>query len=265
MRHRTFLLAPIGALVAALLASPAAAARDSDSTGIDRWPAVSESTLSHVRGGLDAGALVAAFAIERLVRIDGEIVSGTRLVISGLERLASGGRPDVELIGSLAQLIRVGPGNLAVDLGGINPGAQAAPGSASGGTGTVSATGFASGSLSQFGDALSQAVQDANGAQTTPRGTVAAPAPAATPSSAPAPALASPSIQIQSAGNTGQVIVVSTIPDAGALSMAIQNSVQATRIEAQTSIDATLSSLSALRAADFAASLRQQAIDSIRR
>ena len=78
MRHRTFLLAPIGALVAALLASPAAAARDSDSTGIDRWPAVSESTLSHMRGGLDAGALVAAFAIERLVRIDGEIVSGTR-------------------------------------------------------------------------------------------------------------------------------------------------------------------------------------------
>lgn len=263
MRHRTFLLAPIGALVAALLASPAAAARDSDSTGIDRWPAVSESTLSHMRGGLDAGALVAAFAIERLVRIDGEIVSGTRLVISGLERLASGGRPDVELIGSLAQLIRVGPGNLAVDLGGINPGAQAAPGSASGGTGTVSATGFASGSLSQFGDALSQAVQDANGAQTTPRGTVAAPAPAVTPSSAPAPALASPSIQ--SAGNARQMIVVSTIPDAGTLSMAIQNSVQATRIEARTSIDATLNSLSALRAADFAASLRQQAIDSIRR
>lgn len=262
MRHRTFLLAPIGALVAALLASPAAAARDSDSTGIDRWPAVSESTLSHVRGGLDAGALVAAFAIERLVRIDGEIVAGTRLVISGLERLASGGRPNVELIGSLAQLIRVDPGNLAADLGGIGPG-QAAPGSTSGSTGTVSATGFASGSLSQFGDALSRAVQDANGGQAAPRGTVATPAPAATLSSAPAPALASPSIQ--SAGNARQMIVVSTIPDAGTLSMAIQNSVQATRIEARTSIDATLNSLSALRAADFAASLRQQAIDSIRR
>jgi hypothetical protein len=66
-------------------------------------------------------------------------------------------------------------------------------------------------------------------------------------------------------GTTGQVIVVSNIPNAAPLATAIQNSVAATRIETQTNISASLeNSLAALRSGALAAAIRQQAIQSTR-
>lgn len=269
MNRRTLRHTPACVLVAALLTGPAQAASDSNAASIDRWVAVPDSELARLRGGIDLGSAIAHFAIERLVRIDGVVVARTQLVITGLERLASGVLPDIHLAGNLANLVQVGPGNALADLVGIDP--AAAP--ASGATGTASGTNLASGSMARFGDALARGVQTATGSAS------GAGAPAAVPATAPpaGAATAPPAVPAAGAaasvarsitvpvGNTGQVIVVTAIPDASTLSTSIQNSVQATRIETQTSIDATLNSLSALRSADFAASLRQQAIDSIRR
>ncbi len=163
-------------------------------------------------------------------------------------------------------------------------------GSTSGNSGTTSATGTQTGSLAQFGAAISQAVAVANGSTSAN-----APAPvAANPSSAPsssAPALASqisaasqtPSAPAASAaaaastaapasaselaqsfsktipvGNTGEVIVVSNIPNAAAITSAVQNSVQATRVQTLTTITATLNSLQLLSAAQIANEVRQQ-------
>ncbi len=163
-------------------------------------------------------------------------------------------------------------------------------GSTSGNSGTTSATGTQTGSLAQFGAAISQAVAVANGSTSAN-----APAPvAANPSSAPsssAPALASqisaasqtssaPAASAAAAastaapasasdpaqsfsktipvGNTGEVIVVSNIPNAAAITSAVQNSVQATRVQTLTTITATLNSLQLLSAAQIANEVRQQ-------
>lgn len=276
MNRRTLRHTPACVLVAALLTGPAQAASDSSAASIDRWVAVPDSELARLRGGIDLGSAIAHFAIERLVRIDGVVVARTQLVITGLERLASGVLPDIHLAGNLANLVQIGQGNALADLVGIDPASLAsdpAAAPASGATGTASGTNLASGSMARFGDALARGVQTAAGSAS------GAGAPAAVPATAPpaGAATAPPAVPAAGAaasvarsitvpvGNTGQVIVVTAIPDASTLSTSIQNSVQATRIETQTSIDATLNSLSALRSADFAASLRQQAIDSIRR
>lgn len=268
MTHRTGLPAAIGTLIAAMLSSSATAAIEADAGSIEHWKSVPDEQLGNLRGGLDLGLLMASFAIERLVRIDGQIVARTQLIVSGLDRLAHGGLPDIRLVGNLANLVQIGLGNLMVDVG-IEP---AAPAASPGSSGAVSATGIASGSMAQFGAGLALGVAAANGdlpspAQSGTPASAAAP-PAASAAAAPATAaVAAPSgssITVP-VGNTGQVIVISAIPDASTLATSIQNSAQATRIETQTSIDATLGSLAALRSVNFAASLRQQAIDSVRR
>lgn len=262
MNRRTVLDTPACVLAAALLACPAQAASDSGAASIDRWVAVPDSELAQLRGGIDLGSAIAHFAIERLVRIDGVIVARTQLVITGLERLASGGLPDIHLAGNLANLVQVGQGNALADLVGVDP-ASAAP--AAGATGRASNTNLASGSLAQFGDALAHGVQTATGSPPGAGAPAAVPATASPAAPAAGAAASAPRSITVPVGSTGQVIVVTAIPDANALSTSIQNSVQATRVETQTTIDATLNSLSALRSTDFAASLRQQAIDSIRR
>lgn len=273
MKHRTGLPAAIGTLIAAMFSTSATAAVEGGAVSIEHWPSVPDARLQNLRGGLDLGPLMASFAIERLVRIDGQIVARTQLIITGLDRLAYGGLPDIRLVGNLANLVQIGLGNLMVDVG-IEPGAPAAAAASPGSSGAVSATGIASGSMAQFGAGLALGVAAANAdlpsPSPAPSGTPAGAAPATAPPAAPATAAAAAAPPSGSSitvpvGNTGQVIVISAIPDASTLATSIQNSVQATRIETQTSIDATLGSLAALRSVNFAASLRQQAIDSVRR
>jgi hypothetical protein len=108
------------------------------------------------------------------------------------------------------------------------------------------------------------AVAPAPVGQPAPTPAAAAPAIATAPVSTtvPAPATATMVIPI---GNTGQFVVVSNIPNAAPLATAIQNSVAATQIQAQTRISANLdNSLSSLRAGALAAAIRDQAIQSVR-
>jgi hypothetical protein len=64
-------------------------------------------------------------------------------------------------------------------------------------------------------------------------------------------------------GNTGQVVVVSNLPDAAALATAIQNSAAQTRLETQTTINATLNSLATLQSGALADAIRQQVAQSL--
>lgn len=154
-------------------------------------------------------------------------------------------------------------------------------GSTSGNTGTTSATGTQTGSTAQFGAAISQAVAAANGATSANAAAPAAAAPsaarasasqtstapvasttaAAAASTAAAASAANPAqsfTQTIPVGNTGNVIVVSNIPNATAISSEVQNSVQATRVQTLTTITATLNSLQLLNAAAIANAVRQQ-------
>jgi hypothetical protein len=83
----------------------------------------------------------------------------------------------------------------------------------------------------------------------------------ATPASPTTSAAAAQPLVVQMTVN-GQVI---QIPNGAAMGLAIQNSLNNQQISTRTQIDATLSSLSALQSGQFAAALRQQAIESVRR
>jgi hypothetical protein len=150
-------------------------------------------------------------------------------------------------------------------------------GSTSGNTGTTSATGTQTGSTAQFGAAISQAVAAANGATSanaaappsaarasasqTSTAPVASTTAAAAASTAAAASAANPAQSFTRTipvGNTGNVIVVSNIPNATAISSEVQNSVQATRVQTLTTITATLNSLQLLNAAAIANAVRQQ-------
>lgn len=334
---RSLGLQSTGIAIAALLCGTAQGSALADGAELG-WQAVPEQELAELRGGLDLGSLVASFAIQRVVRIDGQIVAQTELLISGLDRIWRGGLPDAQVLGNLANQIRIGLGdpgadaaNAAIESASAGAAAAAAsvaattdaaraaaasasadaaaaaaaaaatvaaatspssggasPGGAPGGAGTVtSSTQASSNRASDFGPGLSQAVAVATGgnlpqgatpvnvavvppgtgAAATAPPTVAAGPAAAQPSSAGAAAAAIgalPVISISVPVGPGR-IVVSGIPNASTLATAIQNSVQATRIETETRISASLASLAALRSAGFAAALRQQAIDAVRR
>jgi hypothetical protein len=331
-------LRTLSALVAALLCTPAIAVESGNSLP-EAWQAVPDGELATMRGGIDFGTLVASFAVERLVRINGEVVARTHLALSGFGDLANGLAPSVEVLGNLANLIQVsqGGGGSGGGSGGepltasdmahfaqaIGQGAQGgssstsmAASSSNGRTGTGGADAVAGSSVGGLSSAqlpggsassippasVPAAVAAAQGAGgrpvssgglaprppgpsqaghfgdhqhaatlarpgSTPVGgaPMASAAPGASPSSQVATgSIMNPPISVP-IGNTGQAIVVSGIPNAAALATSIQNSVESTRIETLTSINATLSSLAALRSANFAETMRQQAIDSIRR
>jgi len=334
------------ALAAAPIAAPAFAVPVPASAD-EPWTVVPEETLRDMRGGIDLGALVANFAIMRVVEVDGVVVARMQIVISNLDRLGNGGMPTISLSGPSAELVQIM--NAAGNPGGVaggapdtpasgaaaNPGtsapaantgtsaaaattapaappAVAAARSASGTTastpqvtsttgnaGTVSATNTQSGSMAQFGSALTSAVTAANGGAVQPSGSAAAPgtssstaAPTPAASSAPASvaqntmpqsstspekstapqsstalqtstassaaAPAAGTTQIVPLGSTGQVAVLSNLPNATALTTAIQNNVRAATIQVQTTISATLNSLALLNASSLASSIRQQ-------
>ena len=317
----TLLSVSTATLAAALLGAGACAhaaaapVPSASPAAIDAWPTIAEADLAQMRGGLDLGTLVANFAIERVVRINGELVARTQLVMTDLGRLSAGMLPNVQLVGNLANLVQVGQGNAlaadvtaaastaaaqALEAAGLPGGTSGPAPAAQGSSGSVSATNIASGLQASFADGLAHGVAVATGedASLRPPAPVPVPAPsastgsppsaaaaastatsvpaataptsAAVPAPTPTPATASLVVPATTTitvplGNTGQVIVVSNLPNAAALATSIQNSVQATRIQAETSISVTLNSLSALRSAAFAEGLRQQAIASTRR
>lgn len=273
-------LAALGAAVALPLPAPAAS---SDAAITLAAAVVPDGQLEPMRGGLDLGSLFASFAIERIVRIDGEVVARTQLLVDRLDRIAHGQLPDARLVGNPANLVQIGDGNRA----GIAPQSTVqssqSPSPVSGGT--VSAPNVANGMSTEWGTALAQAMALANGdASNRPVPVDVGTVPAGSGGSTPSPPASGPSspAAAQGTGSAGGVpvvapvavptvsitipvgsgaIVVSGIPNGPALATSIQNSVQATHIETETRIDASLASLSALRSLNFAAALRQQAID----
>ncbi|MBN9463162.1 MAG: hypothetical protein J0H00_18300 [Burkholderiales bacterium] len=319
----TLLSVSTATLAAALLGAGACAhaaaapVPSASPAAIDAWPTIAEADLAQMRGGLDLGTLVANFAIERVVRINGELVARTQLVMTDLGRLSAGMLPNVQLVGNLANLVQVGQGNAlaadvtaaastaaaqALEAAGLPGGTSGPAPAAQGSSGSVSATNIASGLQASFADGLAHGVAVATGEDASLRPPAPVPVPASSASTgsppsaaaaastatsvpaatAPTSAQASASVPTSAPasaalvvpatttitvplGNTGQVIVVSNLPNAAALATSIQNSVQATRIQAETSISVTLNSLSALRSAAFAEGLRQQAIASTRR
>jgi len=274
---------PLAALVAVFELSTVAMAASADAADVLARATVPELQLEPMRGGVDLGTMIGRFAIERIVRVDGEVVARTQLLVDRLDSLSRGQLPDARLIGNLANLVQIGEGNHA------NTAPQSSVTSSQSqppiSSGSVSTPNVANGLSTDWGTALAQSVAIANGDQSNrpapvavdvPAGSVgpapsaagsATAAPVAAPSAGGIPVVAPIAVPIVSisipVGNGS--IVVSGIPNGPALATSIQNSVQATRIETETRIDASLASLSALRSINFAAALRQQAIDAARR
>jgi hypothetical protein len=286
----------LAALVAAIVLPSTPMAASSDAADVLARATVPEQQLEPMRGGLDLGTMIGRFAIERIVRIDGEVVARTQLLVDRLDAVSRGQLPDARLIGNLANLVQIGEGNRASTAPQSSAtSSQSQPPTSSG---TVSTPNVASGLSTEWGTALAQAVAIANGDQSNrpvpvdvgavpSAGAGSAPSAAtnaATPAAAQGSAggatagtaaataggipvvapVAIPTISITIPVGNGS-IVVSGIPNGPALATSIQNSAQATRIETETRIEAALSSLSALRSMNFAAALRQQAVDAARR
>lgn len=272
---------------------PAAAdAASLDADAVLARAAVPDAQLESMRGGLDRGTMIARFGIERIVRVDGEVVARTQLLVDRLDSVTRGQLPDARLIGNLANLVQIGEGNHADTTPQSSAQSSATQAPISGGA--VSTSNVAEGLSTDWGTALALAMAIGNGDEPNRPAPVyvgAAPAGSATPdpsgaANAAAPAAGSAADATGTGAPTGGAplaapvslptlsitipfghgsIVVSGIPDAPALATSIQNSVQAARIETETRIDASLSSLSALRSLNFANALRQQVIDSARR
>ena len=156
--------------------------------------------------------------------------------------------------------------------------AHSASAGTAGNSASVSASTTASGSQAQLGSAVAAAnspvqatVELVPQGSTAPATNVAA-APAANVSTAPAAnvAAAGPSAAASAAnatagitkiipvGTTGQFVVVSNLPNAPALTTAIQNQVRATTISTQTTITASLNSLSVLNSLALGNAIQQQ-------
>ena len=280
------------ALVAAPVAAPLARGAMDEPLG----EVVPDETLAALRGGIDLGEMVASFAIQRVVEIDGVVVARMQIVISNLDRLNSGGMPTISVSGPMAQIVQfmnsagktasmptsAAASQLASSLlaqpaaGSTPPAAQnsAASGAAAGITaGTVPSSGTQTGSMAPAGSAPANAAAAAPAASTTATST---PGSAGTsvaasntsshvspPSSVSAPArTANASVTAGTKtipiGATGQVVVLNGLPNAAAITTAVQNEVHAATIQTQTTISATLNSLAFLNAFTLANSIRQQ-------
>ena len=204
------------ALVLAPVAAPLARA-----VAEEPWKIVPEDSLRDLRGGMDLGDLVASFAIQRVVEIDGVVVARMQLVISNLDRLAKGGMPTITVTGPIAEIVQFmkTAGNVSVaganaslptsaallpaatgsQIGASAPvptaaaahstsaagaGAAAPTVASSGNSGSVSATNTQSGSMAQFGSGLTNAVTAASNATSQPSASTSAAGATASPSTA---------------------------------------------------------------------------------
>jgi hypothetical protein len=298
------------ALVLTPVAAPLAGA-----VAEEPWEIVPEDSLRDLRGGMDMGDLVASFAIERVVEINGMVVARMQLVISNLDRLAKGGMPTITVTGPMAEIVQFMKTAGNVSVAGSNASipvsvaslpatqstaaAAAAAGAAAsaaastgptvastGNSGTVSATGTQSGSMAQMGNALTHAVTAAANATAQTSGATAPASPStasglanSASSAANAPSIAASNTHLQASatptvsaqpastsaasttrtipvGTTGQAVVLSNLPNAAALTTAVQNEVHAATIQTQTTISATINSMPALNAISLSNSIR---------
>jgi hypothetical protein len=237
------------------------------------WPALgpplADQRLAAIRGGFTAASGAQfSFGIQRTVTINGEMVAITRLVLDNLQNLMQGTMPTAQFATTLGTVIQSTPGTARRQRYGRGehsdrrqptrsppapaPRRRRAPHSRP--------------RRSRYrGWPIRPAAAPAPAAAAAPApATAAAPVQTvqpATPASPTTSAAAAQPLVVQMTVN-GQVI---QIPNGAAIGLAVQNSLNNQQISARTQIDATLSSLSALQSGQFAAALRQQAIDSVRR
>jgi hypothetical protein len=260
------------ALVAAPVAAPLARGAMDEPLG----EVVPDETLAALRGGIDLGEMVASFAIQRVVEIDGVVVARMQIVISNLDRLNSGGMPTISVSGPMAQIVQfmnsagktasmptsAAASQLASSLlaqpaaGSTPPAAQnsAASGAAAGSApanAAATAPAAQTTATSTPGSAGTSVAASNTSSHVSPPSSVSAPAPTANASLT----AGTKTIPI---GATGQVVVLNGLPNAAAITTAVQNEVHAATIQTQTTISATLNSLAFLNAFTLANSIRQQ-------
>ncbi len=114
-RCRLFFCASLGACAALALAraTPAHASEAQASEGPASWVAVDAATLERQRGGFTSAAgLEVSLGIERLVSINGELVSRTRLHIADVGKLEAGQARETGATLSALKLIQNGSDNM---------------------------------------------------------------------------------------------------------------------------------------------------------
>src|SRR5262245_24094269 len=263
---------------------------------------LSDQRLAAIRGGFTTtGGVQFSFGIERTVTIDGATVAITRLVLDNLQNLLTGTVTAAQFGTTVLTVVQNGPGN---SVGQSAPAASmaAAAGATLTGAAPASTAPVQSASTIPAPSATNPSTQAAavapatapiqtvqpvtpttTATQTVQPGTVtqtvqpvtptAAPTQTAQPAASAAPTQAAqPAAPAASAAAAappvlqvtvnGQVIQV---PNAAGIGLVVQNSVNNSQISTRTQIDAMLSSLSLLQSGQFAAALRQQILDSVRR
>lgn len=257
------------ALMAAL--SPPAGALTDPFAGL---ASVRDDRLEQMRGGFEnSQGMHFSFAIERAVVVNGELIASTRLVLDDLASLLASGVASGQLISSARSIIQSGAGNIVIPAASSVKPPPRSPEPAAAAVQPASAPQSSPAAVPVASPAAPAAVAVTPAVQ-APAAVAAAPAvqapavqPAASMPAAVAPAAATipqapltPLVVQLTAG--GQTILV---PNATAIVSAVQNTLNNQLIETRTSIDAALSSLSALRSHTFSEALRQQALDGIRR
>ncbi len=289
MRARKYVIAGVGfaVTVAGQVAAGLGEAKsdDSDPLAADVVP---EENLKDLRGGMDMNGLVGYFAIDRVVEVDGEVVAKMQIVVTNLDRLASGGMPTISVSGPVAELVQVMSGGTAgANLAAATKEAAAAAAAPAAEPRTAAASVPA---VPASPDEISVVHTGASGSAGSP--TVAgASSPASTTSSQAAPSLqanvqvgpqasagppgSAATQQSQAAnatagitrivpiGSTGQFVVISNLPNAASLATVVQNEVRGTTIQTQTTITASLNSLTALNGLSLASAIQQQVASSL--
>ena len=291
--------------IAAAITAGVASLEPANIGAADLWSnrkAVSDEQLDTMRGGFETrSGLQVSFGIERAVFINGELVAATRLIVSNLPNLLSGGSTSAQALANAFTVVQNGPGNSVQNqpapapvAASPSPVAVTAPSTAAAASvAPASSATAASAAPASTATAVSAApASTATAASTTPASTAtaASAAPAstatgasATPASTATAASATPASTATAASATAASTVASAgaapsglqsvqvggqtliLPSATAIVTAVQNSVNNQVIQTRTSIDATMNSLSFLRSGAFADALRQEALLSVRR
>jgi hypothetical protein len=273
MSRRPILLAVALALLLALLPGLAAAMKKpfADLAALD------DARLDQLRGGLDAGqGLILSIGLERVVTIDGTVMTRQLLTFNDLSVLLQGGIPTVEFIAAATQIVQNGTGNTvgsrplapavpipptlpsapgmsqAIQAGTATPGAGGA-----GGSPPVAAAAAATPSAAPVAAAAPPAAAAPNAAPAgTPVSASAAPAPptasaatAAAPVAAPAPQSLTQPMTIQTPAGTVTVNLPNT-------ALIVQNTLNNVSIQINTALSAALNSASLARALVLSGQIR---------
>jgi hypothetical protein len=234
-----------------------------------------DERLEALRGGFEnAQGFQFAFAIERAVVVNGELITSTRLVIDDLSSLLAGGVPSVQLIASVRNVVQDRVANAVSPASSTpSPPPRTPPPEVLAALANLPAAGApapAMTSIPAANAAPNPALPPTNAApQTNPAPATpavppttpapaanAAPAPGAAPTTnvAPAPPSLGPLVLTVNAGGTTILI-----PNGNALATAVQNSAHQTTLQTLTTIDALISSMASLRAQMLSEAVRLQA------